>query len=550
VPESRRAAIRCFLGGIALLAAISLLLPASAKAVRFVLLSGPKVGTTIKTSGGPAVPDRLNRGPTRGRLVPQSGGNQFTFKGRLAGAGAARRGEAVSEEAAPLSGVPDAIAQLSYAIDNQERALELDRSLTYRIQELKSSAGTHLDFCMQAVRNGIAPGESRDRILNALTEASQKDLEAIGHYRDAQEARQGSDRYAQSIRRARVAIREALGLKRDAMRILAVSDLIVAEPDPAAGFSLFDLGEGSANDIDDAGNVIGEDTSVTPAQGFVREVDGDHVLLNPFTPGLPTNVTGIGPGGFFGGVEGSTADPSCVTWSSVYAPRLLREGCRIADGSEVGFVGDLRLPSGRHVAIWFKLAGQGRGSAPRGGAFRRITVGDYAGSSALFTANDRGLAFGDHFLRGSSGPFRAFRADLNKRGQPTTELYRPPGGSTQPLAATNAGLAGGGALLANGNLVATFWWGDKHYSRFVGRGGAVVRGLNEAGVAVGTIDANGDPHAALFLGGVAYDLNDLNLTGAAGWELTGATDINDRGQIVGNGIVGGVQHAFLLNPSP
>jgi len=45
------------------------------------------------------------------------------------------------------------------------------------------------------------------------------------------------------------------------------------------------------------------------------------------------------------------------------------------------------------------------------------------------------------------------------------------------------------------------------------------------------------------------DLNDL-VDPAAGWELTYAADINDTGQIVGTGRIGGVQHGFLLSPVP
>jgi hypothetical protein len=545
---------------MALLAAFALAMPASAKAVKFILLSGPRIGTTIKTNGGPTVPDRLNRGHTRGRLVPQSAGNQFTFKGRISppGGAARRRGLfIVDEEGTPIYGVPGAVIKLSGAIDEQEQLLAPHPDEW--ISKL-NKAKDYLKSCEVLVRHAFADGaisgEHRDRILKALMDAKQKDNEAIGHVHDALGSPYLSDRQSAAFRKAKVAIRAALGFKREAMGILVISDLLVAVPEPAAGFSLVDVAQGAANNIDDAGNVVGEDTSVSPAKGFVREADGDYVLVDSYTFGLPTNVTGIGPGGAFGGTEGSAAEVHCLGWNLAdfdpypYAPTPLREDCRIADGSEDGFFGDSQLASGRHVGTWFKPVGQRRAS--RGGAirFRRITVGEYAGSSALFTANDRGLAFGDHFLRGSSGPFRAFRADLNKRGQPTTELYRPRGGSTQPIAATNAGLAGGAALLSNGKLEATFWWGGKHYTRFRGKGGAVVRGMNEAGVAVGTIDANGDPHAALFLGGVAYDLNDLNLTGAAGWELTRATDINNKGQIVGNGILGGVQHAFLLETSP
>jgi len=54
-------------------------------------------------------------------------------------------------------------------------------------------------------------------------------------------------------------------------------------------------------------------------------------------------------------------------------------------------------------------------------------------------------------------------------------------------------------------------------------------------------------HAFLWSGGSMKDLNDL-IPAGSGWVLTEATGINDSGQIVGNGTLGGVERAFLLNP--
>lgn len=48
---------------------------------------------------------------------------------------------------------------------------------------------------------------------------------------------------------------------------------------------------------------------------------------------------------------------------------------------------------------------------------------------------------------------------------------------------------------------------------------------------------------------MAYDLNDLDVSGLSGWTLTEANDINNLGQIVGNGTFNGQQHAFELEVS-
>ena len=45
------------------------------------------------------------------------------------------------------------------------------------------------------------------------------------------------------------------------------------------------------------------------------------------------------------------------------------------------------------------------------------------------------------------------------------------------------------------------------------------------------------------------DINDL-VGPEFGWYLGAPTAINDRGQIVGMGAIGGEEHAFLLSPVP
>jgi probable HAF family extracellular repeat protein len=81
------------------------------------------------------------------------------------------------------------------------------------------------------------------------------------------------------------------------------------------------------------------------------------------------------------------------------------------------------------------------------------------------------------------------------------------------------------------------------------RGGS-ARSLNNIGQIVGSSTTSGGPgQAFLYENGVMINLNDLLPTGS-GWMLTEAIDINDSGQIVGYGTIGGVQHAFLMTPVP
>jgi probable HAF family extracellular repeat protein len=73
--------------------------------------------------------------------------------------------------------------------------------------------------------------------------------------------------------------------------------------------------------------------------------------------------------------------------------------------------------------------------------------------------------------------------------------------------------------------------------------------INNRGQAVGVSDSSaGAQRAVLFDGGEVRDLNGL-IPAGTGWVLTEARDINDRGQIVGSGVVDGQVRAFLLTPA-
>jgi probable HAF family extracellular repeat protein len=82
---------------------------------------------------------------------------------------------------------------------------------------------------------------------------------------------------------------------------------------------------------------------------------------------------------------------------------------------------------------------------------------------------------------------------------------------------------------------------------------SIARDINNAGQIVGDSFLAGSPfrqHAFLFENGMMTDLSTLPEVLAAGWEsLIDAEEINDLGQIVGNGVHNGTTHAFLLTPS-
>ncbi len=76
---------------------------------------------------------------------------------------------------------------------------------------------------------------------------------------------------------------------------------------------------------------------------------------------------------------------------------------------------------------------------------------------------------------------------------------------------------------------------------------SVARAINNCGDIVGgSLEAeDGNFHAFLFSNGKLQDLNRL-VDNRAGWELVQAVAINDVGQIVGIGSLGGEDRIFLL----
>jgi probable HAF family extracellular repeat protein len=97
---------------------------------------------------------------------------------------------------------------------------------------------------------------------------------------------------------------------------------------------------------------------------------------------------------------------------------------------------------------------------------------------------------------------------------------------------------------------ATLWENDTaiDLGTLNGMNYSVASDINSVGQIVGwsSIESNNGYHATLWSNGVAIDLNDL--IDNTDWFLKGAASINDKGQIVGNGIINGEQHAFLLTP--
>ncbi len=78
------------------------------------------------------------------------------------------------------------------------------------------------------------------------------------------------------------------------------------------------------------------------------------------------------------------------------------------------------------------------------------------------------------------------------------------------------------------------------------------RDINDSGVVVGErMDATYNKEAFIYIDEKAYSLKNLVVNELEGWsDLNEATNINNSGQIVGNGTYNGKEMAFLLTPLP
>lgn len=174
--------------------------------------------------------------------------------------------------------------------------------------------------------------------------------------------------------------------------------------------------------------------------------------------------------------------------------------------------------------------------------------GEETGTSVAWAINDHGVAVGG--LNHGSGRSSAFVWN----GSSVSYLPAPQGASGSLMEAADINNAGQIVIQA-GNRAFLYDGGAYQALGTLNGLSTSATALNERGWIVGNSEVGGDPsqpyHAFLWRNGRMRDLNDLLDPGAAQrWELYYATDINERGQIVGMGLVDGVQRAYIATPVP
>jgi probable HAF family extracellular repeat protein len=170
------------------------------------------------------------------------------------------------------------------------------------------------------------------------------------------------------------------------------------------------------------------------------------------------------------------------------------------------------------------------------------SLGTLGGESSRATAvNSRGQVVGSAIGFGESG-FEVDVPFLSEQGR-MVDLATPPGSFSGQASDIND----------HGQVVGSSFDGQHAFlyrdGRFTDLGFAgTPQAISARGLIVGSFCV--DPacvtvHAFAYDKGQLRDLNSL-LPAGSGWELTQATDVNRRGQIVGSGMHDGVQRGFIL----
>jgi probable HAF family extracellular repeat protein len=229
-------------------------------------------------------------------------------------------------------------------------------------------------------------------------------------------------------------------------------------------------------------------------------------------------------------------------WSGNNLEILRSLGGRYAAASSVNARGDVagsaQTSNGvRHAVLW-------RGTQPRD--LGLLAHGDYSSARDI---NDRGDVVGEANLVRNGKP-QAFLWHAGKMEQ----LPGLPGGSFCSAQALNdRGAIVGSCDLPNGTAHGVIWRnGSVEDLGTLGNEDAPSTALdiNDQVEVVGTSEgAEGKLAAVLWERGKMTDLNKA-IPPRSGWLLLVASRINNKGEVLGRGYLGGSIHTFLLQPEP
>ena len=344
--------------------------------------------------------------------------------------------------------------------------------------------------------------------------------------------------------------------------LLSVALLGVFASSQALAYELIDLGEFvEPRAINNAGVVVGaSNTDQYPATAFRWSADGGFELIKNGTSANAVNDNGQIAGSTVDGafiVDGNYRDWSDYgafginqlgeaagykVGSNPYQPRSLPYNPAIFNGNKWEVFDIARLYS------------------------RGTRQGVYADRFILNSINDDGYTVGYKYRYGLAG-YSAILIDTNGPVNDFTDVVYlpiPNGGRATDINNSNMVVGFTGSNSSTDEYSFAFLY-DYNLGTLVNLGTLPVNDtefgltssasdINDLNQVVGhsrLITANtslNDPtkyHAFLWKDGQMEDLNDL--PGTEGWILTRATGINEFGDIVGVGLVNGIEHGFLLS---
>jgi probable HAF family extracellular repeat protein len=341
---------------------------------------------------------------------------------------------------------------------------------------------------------------------------------------------------------------------------------------PAPRYVLTDIGslygtDADARGINNNGVIVG--ISYKPNIGSRAFRTGPTLPINPSTDDLGAI------GNFESAAFGVNSSGQSVGWvatatgaSQVVAARYPATGTDVASSSTIGSFGGTVA-----IALDINDAGQAVGYARRSGqtndhAFRTgpnqsinastDDLGTLGGTTSnAYGINNSGQVAG--YSAVNSSITHAFRTRPNLPINPVTDDLGTLGGPHSLAYDINdAGWVVGYSNVATLEERAFLCPPGRpinpltdNLGTIPGFGVSFANAVNNSQVVVGYAVANQTFNAFVYDGTAMYNLNDLvEPTSRTGWVLSEAFDVNDRGQIVGNGYLNGQFRSFLLTPIP
>jgi probable HAF family extracellular repeat protein len=300
-------------------------------------------------------------------------------------------------------------------------------------------------------------------------------------------------------------------------------------------YTLADLGTlggamAAATSVNDLGQAAG--TMVDPS-GYMHAFSSSLSLTSAANE---AEAAGINNGGQVAGTQFVNQVAYATVWNNGVPTTLAGAG---------SFA--LAINSKGDVAGMLVNNGQGNAFVTQNGTV--IDLGSFDGGSwsSAYALNDQGQAAGYGMI--SNGDFRGF---IWTPGQGYTALGTLGGFNSYAMAINNSGQVAGSAQTASGYSHAfEFSGGTMTDLGTLGGVASYAYGINDSGSVVGYSWTAGNTTTDGFIDedGVMLDINSL-LIDAPGWQITALYGINSSNQVVGVGVLNGVEHAVLLTDSP